>query len=738
MSFFLGRASRPMTEQGSLFFLERRRSWRGGETGVMLGLLLTFLCVFFGSVSGVEAYKRISTPNGVSVKWMKLPVSWYYNHNGFQQASSAQMVTVLRASFQKWATPTCTSLRFTYGGVTTSQWSQQDRRNVLIWNRNIPDPNFPNALALTLPAYLNATGEYLDADIIFNGSYPWSLQPSGQQYDIEGTATHEIGHLLGLDHTQSPGATMFPTASPGICPCRALKQDDVAGVCAIYPSGSSSSGTRQYGQACDAQNLCTTSLVCVLVKTGATTGVCFRACSNGVCPSGNTCYNLTNGDAACLCTADKDCSQGLKCSQNQCQKGNTNPTNTQKLGEPCNAQNLCVADHTCVITQQGSTSGTCHRTCPNGTCTGGNKCYTLTNKEKACLCTSDKDCSGGQQCQGNFCKGSGSAGPAGKEGEACVSGRCETGLTCVQDPNSPQSLCVRPCQSDSDCVNQWACNAQYNVCVPGAGSQQRGQPCDNQSRCIAGHVCTLVQQGATQGVCILACPQGSCPTGEKCVKSQTGEQLCYCNSQNPCSGGKTCKDLRCQDGGSGCRSNNDCSQGKICQGGTCVAGCQSNKDCFSGETCQAGQCKPKTAGCTSNGDCAQGQVCQNRQCVSGGCQSSGECPKGQICVQGKCIADGNSSACKPTCSAGSICHKGACIFAKPCQSDPECEISENCVADFCRPIQTQPDQATRPNPGQSTACGCQSGGGSLPTFLWLLLLLPMMRRRRETSFSFKE
>jgi MYXO-CTERM domain-containing protein len=69
--------------------------------------------------------------------------------------------------------------------------------------------------------------------------------------DVGELVTHESGHLLGLDHTcvgsypppynACPGGTygtvMAPTFQPGSTARRVLSQDDVAGVCTIYPAG---------------------------------------------------------------------------------------------------------------------------------------------------------------------------------------------------------------------------------------------------------------------------------------------------------------------------------------------------------------------------------------------------------------------------------------------------------------------------------------------------------------------
>nr|GMC56961.1 metalloendoproteinase 2-MMP-like [Ipomoea batatas]GMC67273.1 metalloendoproteinase 2-MMP-like [Ipomoea batatas] len=62
----------------------------------------------------------------------------------------------------------------------------------------------------------------------------WSVDPSPDlQMDIQSVALHEIGHLLGLAHTNVPGAVMWPSINAGV-KLRVLQEDDVQGIRALY------------------------------------------------------------------------------------------------------------------------------------------------------------------------------------------------------------------------------------------------------------------------------------------------------------------------------------------------------------------------------------------------------------------------------------------------------------------------------------------------------------------------
>jgi hypothetical protein len=98
-----------------------------------------------------------------------------------------------------------------------------------------------SAFAITSVNVDPATGQIMDADIEFNlefqslGVDEWSSEPS-QTVDIRNTVTHEAGHVLGLDHSEDEEATMYRRAEAGEVKKRDLSEDDVEGLCAIYPN----------------------------------------------------------------------------------------------------------------------------------------------------------------------------------------------------------------------------------------------------------------------------------------------------------------------------------------------------------------------------------------------------------------------------------------------------------------------------------------------------------------------
>jgi hypothetical protein len=95
--------------------------------------------------------------------------------------------------------------------------------------------------ANTIRAMHGPSGEILDADIGINSElFDFAIAPNEGRVHLTGILVHEVGHALGLDHSNIEDATMVASAEIGDRDdLVSLSDDDKAGLCAIYEEGAS-------------------------------------------------------------------------------------------------------------------------------------------------------------------------------------------------------------------------------------------------------------------------------------------------------------------------------------------------------------------------------------------------------------------------------------------------------------------------------------------------------------------
>jgi methionine-rich copper-binding protein CopC len=94
-----------------------------------------------------------------------------------------------------------------------------------------------SCLAATLTGYYTGNTIY-DADVYTNTRYSYtsSRETDGcsGEYDIDGIMVHEVGHVIGLGHSNVAGATMYPSVSSCNINNRTLEADDLAAKNDLY------------------------------------------------------------------------------------------------------------------------------------------------------------------------------------------------------------------------------------------------------------------------------------------------------------------------------------------------------------------------------------------------------------------------------------------------------------------------------------------------------------------------
>jgi hypothetical protein len=176
-------------------------------------------------------------------------LTFYVNPEG---APAGSVVDDVVAAMKVWAETAGSSLRFVYGGATTGCGLQADGKNTVSFNNcdNYFSRSEGCAGILAVGGIIKYTPS--EAKVIGGQTYYKALEgrvsfnPYGMCHlrnacDVREVAVHEIGHALGLGHSEDEYATMAAVAHFDNR-CSGLMGDDLAGIRAMYPANPGGGG----------------------------------------------------------------------------------------------------------------------------------------------------------------------------------------------------------------------------------------------------------------------------------------------------------------------------------------------------------------------------------------------------------------------------------------------------------------------------------------------------------------
>lgn len=172
-------------------------------------------------------------------------VPYYFNPGGpwglpkgitFDEALNA-----ITLGYEAWDEATTAEL-FYYAGETTAtpSFDEPDEVNIVCWWGIAP----PRTIAMTIVWYYDTTGdgmspddELVDCDILFNALQKWSVTGTKKAFDVQNIATHEAGHVTGLDDLYDEvdsEMTMYGYSKKGETKKYTLEEGDWEGCRALY------------------------------------------------------------------------------------------------------------------------------------------------------------------------------------------------------------------------------------------------------------------------------------------------------------------------------------------------------------------------------------------------------------------------------------------------------------------------------------------------------------------------
>lgn len=185
---------------------------------------------------------------GLALYWKGQCITYSTNKARSERVTLAQASATMQQAFATWTSQQCGGAPVGINVSATDpvvcadvRYNQNGPNQNLIVFRDATwpysDPN--NTLGLTTVTFNADTGEIFDADMEINASgrnLSVGDPVPAKGFDLLSVVTHEAGHFLGLAHATEARATMYARYESGTTTLRSLTSDDVAGLCAIYPT----------------------------------------------------------------------------------------------------------------------------------------------------------------------------------------------------------------------------------------------------------------------------------------------------------------------------------------------------------------------------------------------------------------------------------------------------------------------------------------------------------------------
>jgi len=195
-------------------------------------------------VSGTAQLRETAT--GAHERWSNAPVTISLDGSLDELGPTAK--DAVRSAFGAWIASGVALPPLTFDSRTDAAGAVRDGVNRIVYGP-IWLKGHESDLAVTIGYEETASGEIVEADTIFNSSYPFAVLPSEAaeesanldeatcraRYDLQNVATHEAGHFFGLgEDMEDERTTMFIRSLPCQTHKRALTAPDRAVMNSLY------------------------------------------------------------------------------------------------------------------------------------------------------------------------------------------------------------------------------------------------------------------------------------------------------------------------------------------------------------------------------------------------------------------------------------------------------------------------------------------------------------------------
>lgn len=187
----------------------------------LLGTLLVALLALPASAATQLTFLVNGKPTSIAWPADAFPISYSVASSATQKIPNGE--GVIGRSFSSWSSVEGSRVDFSSGGVAALQAGRDGVNSISVNGELFSSAGF---LAFTT-TWFDDAGLIQESDIQIDGSI------LGDIAKLEGLIEHEIGHLLGLDHSAVVSSTMYPyIASDGLS---GLDSDDRVAIATMYP-----------------------------------------------------------------------------------------------------------------------------------------------------------------------------------------------------------------------------------------------------------------------------------------------------------------------------------------------------------------------------------------------------------------------------------------------------------------------------------------------------------------------
>jgi MYXO-CTERM domain-containing protein len=197
-----------------------------------------FLTVVLLSVAGTaEAYKLYHTKSGKNVRWATSYVEVVLDESMAILGEKDEVTEVLAQAFELWAMDADLPLTFDLVWDECGEVGNDGNNCIFACPDRSVCYGRPEEKGGTTYVSVNpSSGRITDADIVLNAdTWEWDIDGTNEEGLCLGRVmSHEIGHFLGIDHSEEPDALMYPILSRDAEVAESLHFDDREAAVTLY------------------------------------------------------------------------------------------------------------------------------------------------------------------------------------------------------------------------------------------------------------------------------------------------------------------------------------------------------------------------------------------------------------------------------------------------------------------------------------------------------------------------